>query len=80
MARFAVETDRTFSTKSKRLVAQSRDDLYAAPSLKPGYTIDLENGWWLGIYISIAVMEGFIETACQVAGVKYGSELTLIRR
>ena len=80
MDRFAVETDRTFSTQSKRVVAQSRDELYTAPSLKPGYTLDLENGWWLGTYISIAVMEGFIETACQVAGVKYGSELTLIRR
>ena len=45
MARFAVETDRTFSTKSKRLVAQSRDESVRGAELKAGIYYRL--GKWL---------------------------------
>ena len=74
MQRFATATH-----KGKRpQVAHSRGELVARETYW-FRCIDLGNGWWLNGDLTIASSEGYIETACQVAGVKYGSELTLIR-
>ena len=75
MLRFATETHRG----KRPQVAQSRAKLYAREDLR-GRCIDLENGWWLDGNLYIADVERYIKAACQVAGVKYGSDLTLIRR
>ena len=75
MQRFATETH-----KGKRpQVAQSRGELFASEN-SWRRCIDLGNGWWLNGELTIASSEGYIRIACQVAGVQYGSELTLIRR
>ena len=61
------------------LVSQSQEGLYDRPKFM-GYSIALEDGWWVGThYPSPRIREG-IEDACKVAGVKFGSELTLIER
>lgn len=75
MARFAPQT----AGRTRRLVAQNRDDLYEAEDLRE-YSLDLENGWWLGTNISTESARRNIELACKVAGVRFGTQLTLIER
>ena len=73
MTRFAPQT----AGRTRRLVAQNRDDLYEAEDLRE-YSLDLENGWWLGTNISTESARRNIELACKVAGVRFGTQLTLI--
>lgn len=75
MSRFGAET----RSRRRRLVAENRDDLYNQPHLVT-YSLDLENGWWLGTNISSDKVRASIEIACKVTGVKFGSQLTLIER
>ena len=65
--------------RTRRLVAQNREDLYEAEDLRE-YSLDLENGWWLGTNISTESVRRNIKLACQVAGVHFGTQLTLIER
>lgn len=65
--------------RTRRLVAKTREGLYDVEGLSD-YAVDLENGWWLGTNISMGVVRKNIITACEVAGVKYDSQLTLIER
>jgi len=37
----------------------------------------LSTGWWPGTNLSRAQIERIIEMACEVAGVKYGRELSV---
>ena len=75
MSRFEAKT----RSRRRRLVAENRDDLYNQPHLVT-YSLDLENGWWLGTNISSDKVRGSIETACEVARVEFGSQLKLIER
>ena len=61
-----------------RLVARNRNDLYADPKFVEKASLDLGNGWWLGTSLSTERIRKHIQTACEVAGVKFGTELTLI--
>ena len=63
--------------RTRRLVAQNREDLYEAEDLRE-YSFDLENGWWLRTKISTKSVRRNIKLACQVAGVRFGTQLTLI--
>lgn len=63
--------------RTRRLVAQNREDLYEAEDLRES-SLDLENGWWLGTNISTESVRRNIKLACQVAGVRFGTQLTLI--
>lgn len=65
--------------RTRRLVAQNREDLYEAEDLRKS-SFDLENGWWLGTNISTESVRRNIKRACQVAGVHFGTQLTLIER
>lgn len=77
LERFAAET----RTSDRNLVARSRDDLYiATPHLKEQHSLLLDNGWWFGTNLSLPQIKGHIETACRLAGVQFGSQLTLIER
>lgn len=67
------------SGRTRRLVSQTRDGLYDQAHLRV-YAIPLENGWWLGTNISTAQVRKYIGIACEVAGVPFGSRLTLIER
>ncbi|MYA96701.1 MAG: hypothetical protein F4X91_09885 [Nitrospinae bacterium] len=75
MSRFEAKT----KSRRRRLVAKNRDELYNQPHLIT-YSLDLENGWWLGTNISSDKVRTSIQIACEVAGVKFGTQLTLIER
>lgn len=77
MKRFAPKT----VTRGRRLVARDRTALYfKSPHLADGHSTDLGNGWWLGTNLGTMKIREHIETACDVAGIKFGSQLTLIER
>ena len=65
--------------RTRRLVAQNRDDLYDSSHLTV-ISVDLGNGWWLGTHVSQAAAIKHIELACKIADVSYGTRLTLIYR
>ncbi len=75
MERFSALT----SGRTRRLVSMTRDGLYDAVHLRD-YSLDLENGWWLGTNIGSGPIRKHIATACDIMGVQFGSELTLIER
>ena len=78
MERFALKTD---SGESRSLVARDRAALYRySPHLTDRNSADLGNGWWLGTNLSTEQIRKHIETACDVAGIRFGSQLTLIER
>ncbi|MDD9798943.1 MAG: hypothetical protein OXU29_00505 [Gammaproteobacteria bacterium] len=63
--------------RTRRLVAQSREDLYDQRDLVE-YSVELKDGWWLGTNLDTVSVRRHIETACEIAGVKFGSQLRLI--
>ena len=75
MGRFAART----TTKRRRLVAQTRDDLYDQVHLRD-YSIDLGNGWWLGTNLGTESIKKNIGIACAIMDIQLGSQLTLIER
>ena len=72
MERFAAKT----ATRARNLVAKNRAVLYKKSDLVK-YSVQLENGWWLGTNLSTIQIRKYIETACDVAGVGFGSQLKL---
>lgn len=64
--------------KTSRLVARERTDLYANYDSYRRKVRDLGNGWWMGTHYSGARIRKYIRVACEVAGVKLGSQLKLI--
>ena len=75
MTRFAPKT----IGRNRRLVAQNPDDIYDNPNLQ-GKVRDLENGWWMATNIGTKTIRQSIKLACEVAGVEFGTQLTLIER
>ena len=75
MARFAPRV----RGRTRQLVAQNRDDLYTVKHLTT-FSVNMENGWWLGTNISGGDVRKFSKIACEVAGVAYESELKFILR
>ena len=59
------------------LVTKNREELYSNSQYE---SIKLENGWWLGSNLNSSRIRRIIKTACEIADVKFGSELTLIER
>ena len=80
MPRFAVH--RISVSRARRLVAQNQEALYKKSRhlLSKGESKKLEHGWWLGSNLSAGNIRRRIQIACEVAGVKFGSELTLIEQ
>ena len=74
MMRFAPKT----VGRTRRLVAENPDDLYKKAHLKDDHSLDLGNGWWLGINLSSSLIRKYIKIACEVAGVNFGRQLILI--
>lgn len=75
MPKYAAET----RGRIRRLVAQDRETLYNRQDLLND-SVELEDGWWMGTYLSSANIRQHILTACKVAGIKFGGELALIER
>ena len=76
MERFAKRT----VSKTRRLVARNRSELYEKTHLIDRHSKKLENGWWIGTNLSKKQVRVHIETACAEAGVRFGSQLKLIER
>ena len=75
MVRFAART----VGRKRKLVARDRHELYSnRPDLVEKSSRDLGNGWWLGTNISADKVRSSIQIACEVAGVKFGTQLKLI--
>lgn len=75
MQRFAAQT----VGRRRELVARDRQNLYPdTPDLVEKRSLDLGNGWWLGHKLDADTIRRRIRTACEIVGVKYGSELKLI--
>ncbi len=65
--------------RTRHLVARKRNDLFSErPDLVKLHSINLGNGWWLGGNLSTDSIRDKIRIACEVAGVKFGSQLQLI--
>lgn len=65
--------------RTRRLVSQNRGDLYDKKHLEKQSDY-LENGWWAGTHLSSVSIRKHIATACEVAGIRFGSQLKLIER
>ena len=65
------------TTRRRRLVSRDRAELYDNPHLV-SEAKDLGNGWWIGTNLSQQQIRTHIRTACTVARIEFGSELTLI--
>ncbi len=63
MDKFATRTE----GRTRRLVARSREGLYDKSHLIE-YSIDLQNGWWLGTNISTPQVKRYIDIACDISG------------
>ena len=68
------------TTRSRRLVARDRSNLYDKSHLADEHAVQLENGWWLGTNLSQQQIRTHIRTACSVARIEFGRELKLIER
>ena len=82
--RLFIERDRTFLErfaarkhgKKRRFVARDRADLYPGrPDLCETHAVELIPGWWVGTNYSKRSIGEIIELACEVVGVRFGTDL-----
>lgn len=71
---------RTASQKKRRVIARSKLDLFpSSPHLAeiPSNSRELTpgSGWWVDLHMSRPSMERVIQTACEVAGLKFGTDV-----
>jgi hypothetical protein len=67
-------------SKKRRFLSKNKYDLYPGRSdlaTHPSNSVEFLPGWWLGLNYSKTSIEKIIMMACEVKGVKYGSELTV---
>ena len=64
----------------RKLVARKRSELYTQTRLVEKCSIDLGNGWWLGSHLQSKQIRRHAQTACEIAGVKFGAELRFIEQ
>ncbi len=66
------------TTKSRRIVAQKPRDLYfRTPELSKQFASRLTDQWWVDTNLSRQQCEQRLKTACDVAGLRFGSDLAL---
>lgn len=64
-------------TKKRVLVSQQRSEMFPEPRADSDYK-DLGGGWWVGTNLNVKSIIQKVELACDVAGVKFGTQLALI--
>ncbi|MCY4258282.1 MAG: type I restriction endonuclease [bacterium] len=64
-------------TRTRVLVSRKRDELYQIAMPDSVYK-NLGGGWWLGANMSAARTIDIIKLGCDIAGVRYGTQLTLL--
>lgn len=64
--------------RTRRYLARDKNELYPGrPDLVRDHSHQLSAGWWLGTNVSRVQIERIIEMACEVARIKYGTDLTI---
>lgn len=64
--------------RTRRYIALDRNELYPGrPDLVQEHSYQLRSGYWLGINISRKQVERIVTTACEVAGLRYGTDLKI---
>lgn len=64
--------------RTRRYVARSPSELYPGRSdLANEFTAELGSGWYLGVNVSRAQVQRIVEMSCDVAGLRYGKDLTI---
>lgn len=77
LERFASKPEHS---KKRRFLSKNKYDLYPGRPDLAGHSnnsVEFLPGWWLGLNYSKTSIEKIIKMACEVRGVKYGSELTV---
>ncbi len=65
-------------TRARRIVARRKEDLYLSkPELAGKFAARLCDGWWVDTNLSRQQCESRLATACEVAGLSFGSDLRL---
>ncbi|MEM2112281.1 MAG: hypothetical protein QXX08_10480 [Candidatus Bathyarchaeia archaeon] len=65
--------------RKRRYLARNKMDLYPGrPDLCEQYSEQIAGGWWVGTNYSRSTIRHAIELACEVAGIRFGSDLKLI--
>ena len=64
--------------RKRRYLSRNKMDLYPGrPDLCEEYSVSRFGGWWIGTNYSRSTIRHAIELACQVAGLRFGVDLTL---
>ncbi|WP_230370705.1 hypothetical protein [Paludibacterium denitrificans] len=64
--------------RTRRYLSKTRDELYPdRPDLCREYSTKLKSGWWVSTNHSRATIRRIIEMACDVVGLRFGSDLTV---
>lgn len=63
--------------RRRRYVARTREELYPGRPDLAEYSKQLSNGWWVGTNYSKSNISQIIQLACEVAGLRFGSDLTV---
>jgi hypothetical protein len=62
--------------RSRRFVARTREELYPGrEDLAQVHSYELRPGWWIGTNYGVAQMNGIIRKACEVAGLRFGTDV-----
>ena len=63
--------------RTRRYIAQDRNELYPGRPDLATESHQLRSGYWLGLNVSHRLKESIIRLACEVAGIDYGTDLTI---
>ena len=64
--------------RTRRYVARERIELYPGrQDLADEHSYQLKSGYWIGTNISRHQVEGILEMACEVAGLRFGTDLSI---
>lgn len=56
--------------------ARTKEELYPdRPDLCRDHSHQLKSGWWVGLNYSKEAIKGILSIACEVAGLRFGSDL-----
>jgi hypothetical protein len=65
--------------RKRRYVSRDKMELYPGrPDLCEEYSVSRFGGWWIGTNYNRSTIMNAIELACQVAGLRFGTDLKLI--
>jgi predicted type IV restriction endonuclease len=64
--------------KKRRFIARSQMELYPdRPDLGEAHSYRLSSGWWIGTNYSRENIEKIVKMACEVAGLRYGTDVVI---